>query len=61
MLVLKRFEGERIMIESGVEITVLKIRGIHVSIGVKADREIRIVRGELAATVIDSGNRSKWT
>lgn len=46
MLVLQRKKGQSILIED-VEIRVLKIKGSHVSIGVKADNCLRVIRAEL--------------
>jgi carbon storage regulator CsrA len=46
MLVLQRKKGEAIFIED-VEVHVLRIRGNQVSLGVKADNCLRIIRAEL--------------
>jgi len=47
MLVLSRKIGERIVIEPGIEIAVVDVRGGKVRIGIEAPREIRIRRNEL--------------
>jgi carbon storage regulator len=48
MLVLTRKIGERIMIEPGIEISIVEVRGGKVRIGVKAPRDIRVDRAEVA-------------
>lgn len=53
MLVLQRKKGQSILIED-VEVRVLKIKGSHVSIGVKADGCLRIMRAELLEGENDS-------
>lgn len=47
MLVLSRKVGERIQIGAGVTLTVLKVNGQSISLGVEAPREVCIMRGEL--------------
>ncbi|MEX0791608.1 MAG: carbon storage regulator [Pirellulaceae bacterium] len=47
MLVLSRKVGEQIQIGDGVTLTVLKVNGQSISVGVEAPREVRIMRGEL--------------
>jgi carbon storage regulator CsrA len=47
MLVLSRKEGERLVIGEGIVITVVRIDGNRVRIGVQAPPEIRIQREEL--------------
>ncbi len=44
MLVLSRKIGERILIEPGIEIAIVDVRGSKVRIGVEAPHEIRIRR-----------------
>jgi carbon storage regulator len=48
MLVLSRKEGEKIVIGEGVVLTINRIAGNRVAIGIEAPRDVRIVRGELA-------------
>jgi len=48
MLVLSRKEGEKIVIGDGVVLTINRIAGNRVAIGIEAPREVRIARGELA-------------
>lgn len=47
MLVLSRKVGEQIQIGDGVTLTVLKVNGQSISLGVEAPREVCIMRGEL--------------
>ncbi len=53
MLVLSRKSMERIQIGDNVMITVLKIRGNSVRIGIDAPKEIRVLRKELQNVMID--------
>jgi carbon storage regulator len=48
MLVLSRKEGEKILIGDGVVLTINRIAGNRVAIGIEAPRSVRVVRGELA-------------
>jgi carbon storage regulator len=48
MLVLSRKIGERIVIEPGIEIAVVDIRGGKVRIGIQAPDSVRIFRDEIA-------------
>ena len=47
MLVLTRKIGEEIVIGDGIVVQVLEFRGATVRLGVKADRSVPVVRGEL--------------
>ena len=47
MLVLSRKEGEQLLIGDNIVLTVNRISGNRVAIGIEAPREVRIVRGEL--------------
>ena len=47
MLVLTRKLNQEILIGDNVKITVLKVKGNTVRLGIEAPREVRIVRGEL--------------
>lgn len=47
MLVLSRKEGERLCIGNDVTITVNRISGNRITLGIDAPRDVRIVRGEL--------------
>ncbi len=48
MLVLSRKVGEKLVIGDNVVLTVNRITGNRVAIGIEAPREVPIVRGELA-------------
>ncbi len=47
MLVLSRKEGEQLLIGDNVVLTITRISGNRVAIGIEAPRDVRIVRGEL--------------
>jgi carbon storage regulator len=47
MLVLSRKRSERILIGSSIRITVVKLEGNHVRIGIEAPSAVPIIRGEL--------------
>ncbi len=47
MLVLTRKHQERIRIGENIVLTVLRIKGNTVRVGIEAPREVRVVRGEL--------------
>ncbi|MCH1440593.1 MAG: carbon storage regulator [Rubripirellula sp.] len=49
MLVLTRKADEQILIGDDIKITLVRVRGNNVRIGIDAPRNIRVVRGELAA------------
>lgn len=55
MLVLSRKEGEQLVIGDNIVVTVNRISGNRVAIGVDAPREIRIVRGELERHEVTTG------
>lgn len=47
MLILTRAQGETIVIDGGIEVTVLKIQGRQVRIGVNAPKHVKVMREEL--------------
>ncbi|MDE0866389.1 MAG: carbon storage regulator [Rubripirellula sp.] len=49
MLVLTRKSDEQIVIGDDIKITLVRVRGNSVRIGIEAPREVRVLRGELAA------------
>ncbi len=51
MLVLERKVGQRVIVGTGVEVTVIQIRGRRVRIGVTAPRETPVSRGEVRAGI----------
>ncbi len=48
MLVLARQPGQELLIGEGVKITVVRLEGSRVTLGIEAPRDMRILRGELA-------------
>lgn len=57
MLVLTRKHQEKIQIGEHVTITILKVKGRTVRLGIEAPRQVRVVRGELPrAAVEDAGS-----
>jgi carbon storage regulator len=57
MLVLSRRQGETVMIQGGIAVKVLEIRGSAVRLGIEAPREKAILREELLR---DSEGRLEW-
>ena len=47
MLCLKRTEGQSIVIASNIRVTINRIRGDEVQVGIEADRSIPVLRSEL--------------
>ncbi|HWL24554.1 MAG TPA: carbon storage regulator CsrA [Ureibacillus sp.] len=54
MLVLSRKVGETIWIGDDVEIVISEVKGEQVKIGIRAPRNIEVVRGELRQDISDS-------
>jgi carbon storage regulator CsrA len=50
MLVLTRKQKECIKIGDGITITILRVQGQAVRVGIEAPKEVRVIRGELAAS-----------
>ena len=50
MLVLTRKQNEKIKIGDDIVVSVLKIKGNTVRLGIEAPKEVRVVRGELPAS-----------
>lgn len=50
MLVLSRKVGEKLLIGSELEITVVEIRGSQIKLGITAPKHVGILRAELPAT-----------
>jgi carbon storage regulator len=48
MLVLSRKPGEKVIISGGITITVVKVQGNQVRVGIEAPEQTLILRGELA-------------
>lgn len=47
MLVLTRKTDERLLIDGGIEIRILGVKGSRVRLGIEAPREVRVRRAEL--------------
>lgn len=47
MLVLSRKEGEKIVIDGNITITIVRIQGSKVTLGFEAPADVKILRGEL--------------
>jgi len=58
MLVLTRKSKEQIRIGDNITITVVRLQGNSVRIGIDAPRELRVVRGELAPIEIEADEAS---
>ena len=50
MLVLTRKADQKIIIGEEIEITIVRVRGNAVRLGINAPREVSVVRGELAVS-----------
>ena len=55
MLVLSRKEGEKLVIGDDIVLTVNRINGNRVAIGIEAPRDVRIVRSELQRHEVAAG------
>jgi carbon storage regulator len=55
MLVLSRKEGEQLVIGDNIVLTINRISGNRVAIGIDAPRDVRIVRGELKRHEVAAG------
>ncbi len=58
MLVLTRSEGEKIIILKNIEISVLKVKGDKVKIGVKAPKSIQVQRKEILDNICELNKKS---
>ena len=47
MLVITRKVNQQIVIDGGIRITVLRIRGNQVQLGIEAPRDVNVLRSEL--------------
>lgn len=57
MLVLSRKTTQSVMIGSDIRITVVRLEGNQVRIGIEAPHDVRILRGELAEEVDENSGR----
>lgn len=58
MLALSRKQGESIIINNEIEITVLEIKGEQVKIGIQAPKSVPIYRKELYIAIQDSNKEA---
>ncbi len=58
MLVLSRKNGEQLLIGDDIVLTINRISGNRVAIGIEAPRNVRIVRGELERHQVSEGGSS---
>ena len=58
MLVLSRKESEQLLIGDNIVLTINRISGNRVAIGIEAPRDVRIIRGELNRHAISPGGDS---
>ena len=58
MLVLSRKTGETIWIGEDVEIVISEVKGDQVKVGIRAPRNIGVVRGELRQDISDLNTES---
>ncbi len=59
MLILSRKEGDAIVIDGGVKIIVLSSDRRGVRLGIEAPPDVRILRGEIVAQVVDENQRAR--
>ena len=58
MLVLSRKKNESIVIDGNIEIEVLQVKGNTIRLGIKAPRDVRVLRGELKPFGMASENEN---
>ncbi|RJE85634.1 carbon storage regulator [Paenibacillus sp. 1011MAR3C5] len=61
MLVLSRKVGESLIIDGDIEVTILDVTNDIVKVGIKAPKDIGILRKELYASVEDTNRDAKAT
>ena len=59
MLVLSRKVGEKLIIDGGIVVTVNRVAGNRVTLGIEAPDDVRIVRGELLPTLAEFADRNE--
>lgn len=59
MLVLTRKVNQQIRLGDNITVTILRVQGNSIRIGVEAPREIRVVRGELDPLTEDTNKNAK--
>ncbi len=58
MLVISRKEGESVKLADNIEIIVVSIDGQRVRLGIKAPKDVKILRAELDPTTIQANHKS---
>jgi carbon storage regulator len=58
MLVLTRKEGQTIVIDDRIQITLLKVKGNNIRVGIDAPGEVSIRRGELEPLPVGIGKHA---
>lgn len=58
MLVLSRKVGETIWIGEDVEIVISEVKGEQVKVGIRAPRNVSIIRGELRQDILTTNTES---
>ena len=58
MLVLTRRVGETIWIDEKIEIVITEVKGDQVKVGIRAPRQVDIIRGELRKDISDSNTEA---
>jgi carbon storage regulator len=58
MLVLSRKESEQLLIGDNIVLTINRISGNRVAIGIEAPRDVRVIRGELNRNEVSPGGDS---
>jgi carbon storage regulator len=58
MLVLARKQGQTIVIDDRIKITVVKVKGSTVRMGIEAPDDVLIRRGELKPLRVPAGNHA---
>ncbi len=59
MLVLTRKAGERIEVGDDVVVTISRIKGNRVAVGIEAPLDRKIIRSELKSKDIENGDRGR--
>lgn len=56
MLVLSRKKDQQVIIDGGIKIEVLKVKGNTVRLGISAPRHVKVLRGELKPFGMESAS-----
>ena len=57
MLTLSRKVGETIVVGDNIRVTVTKVSGRRVALGVEAPKQVRVLRGELSSPSLPASRR----